>query len=129
MERQKNRQATQELIQSIEKRLEIKKKLELENPTPHSREIELESRKLLRLFKEPIQVHQLAIQLRRAYSGLSVGLWTAQKVIKQLETKGLIELTGFTLYRDGTIVKYYAVTDKGWKIAHPIVYPPRRFFE
>lgn len=89
------------------------------------RDIVLQSPKLLRLFTEEQQIHQLTIKINNAYRGINISSGYAWGVIHELVKLGLIILTkSIRFKRDNTKVNYYALTSKGYEIAYPIIYPP-----
>ena len=84
-----------------------------------------DSRKLLRLFDEEQQIHQLTIRIDKAYRGLNVVGGHTWGICRELIKIGLIEISRTTRFmRTKQKLDYYVLTPKGWEIAHPIIYPP-----
>jgi len=92
-----------------------------------SNDIVLDSRKLLRLFIDEPQTHQLTKLMEKAYSGKPIVSGVAHLTVKDLLVKGLIEVISSDIYRNGTELKYYGLTGDGWDIAHPTEYPPEPY--
>ncbi len=89
------------------------------------RDVVLQSRKLLRLFTEEQQIHQLTIKINKAYRGREITGGYTWGLLHDLMKLGLITLTKSIRFRkENTTINYYILTPEGWDIAYPQIYPP-----
>lgn len=100
LNREMNKQETQYLIEQI-----AKKYRPVPMPPIDSNIIEL-------ICEEDLSPEQVKAVLDRAYNTI-YPIWYIKKCILQLLNRGLVALVKKSIYKDGTIVKFYTAEEQG----------------